>query len=199
VTDPYKIVDLGRQSFAPLHARMQALLQSVHGGESPGEVWFVEHEPVYTAGRATPEDQLAAGVVPIERGGQITYHGPGQLMVYPIVRLPQRDVRAWLRALETFGVDVCAGLGLVAQPSVDGTGVFVETRKVASIGVAIRHWINMHGICINVDMDLSAFHSIRPCGLDPAVMSDLSRACGRTVTLDEARTVAQACLPTLLG
>ncbi len=199
-----RVIDLGRRSYEPVHEEMLATLEQVRRGESPGVVFLVEHDPVYTAGRATPADQLRDDIVEIERGGQITYHGPGQLVIYPVVRLPKKDVRAWLRALEAFGVAVCAKFGLRGVPSVDGTGVFVGdpvdgARKIASIGVAIRHWINLHGISLNVDMDLTAFHSIRPCGLDPNVMTDLRRETGRSISLDEARTAAAACLPALLG
>ena len=170
----------------------------IRAGEHPGEVLLVEHDPVYTAGRATPEAELGPQVVPIERGGKITYHGPGQLVIYPIVRLPDRDVRAWLRGLESFGVGVCAEFGLAAEPSVDGTGVFVDGRKVASIGVAIRHWINLHGISINVAMDMAPFRAIRPCGLDPEIMSDLSSCLGREVSLDEAKQAVERMIPALL-
>lgn len=194
-----RLVDLGRRPFAEVHGEMLTQLGRIHRGESDGVVWLVEHEPVYTAGRATPADQLGGDIVEIERGGQITYHGPGQLVVYPILRLPRRDVRAWLQSLEAFGVAVCGHFGLQAEPSVDGTGVFVDGRKLASIGVAIRHWINLHGISVNVDMDLQAFHQIQPCGLDPEIMSDLSRATGSPVTLDETRRAVEAALPELLG
>jgi lipoyl(octanoyl) transferase len=202
--DQPRIVDLGRRPYGPVREEMLATLDQVRRNESGGVVFLVEHDPVYTAGRATPPDQLRDDIVEIERGGQITYHGPGQLVVYPVVRLPKKDVRAWLRAIEAFGVAVCAEFGVHGVPSVDGTGVFVGdpddgARKIASIGVAIRHWINMHGISLNIDMDLSAFHSIRPCGLDPNVMTDLRRETGRPVSLDEARVAAAACLPTLLG
>ena len=192
------ITDRGRATYAATHAEMLALVEHVRTGTSAGEIWLVEHEPVYTAGRATRPEDLRDDIVPIERGGRITYHGPGQLVVYPIVPLPKKDVRAWLRAIEAFGVAMCARFGLEATPSVDGTGVFVGTKKVASIGVAIRHWINFHGIAMNVDMDLQAFHSVRPCGLDPDVMSDLSRESRRRITLDEAKSAAVASLPALL-
>lgn len=183
--------------FAPVLAEMRALHAAVHRGEQAGRVWLVEHEPVYTAGRATPPADLGPDVVPIERGGKVTYHGPGQLTVYPIVRLPRRDVRDWLRRLETFGVQVAAAFGLAAQPSVDGTGVFVGRRKVASIGVAVKHWINLHGIAINVAMDLAPWHAVRPCGLAPEVMSDLSTAAGRPITMAAARSAARAAVSLL--
>lgn len=180
-----EVLNLGRAPFAATHARMLQIAEEIRKRELPGKTLLVEHEPVYTAGRATAADDITDDIAPIERGGKITYHGPGQLVVYPIVRLPKRDVRDWLRRLEQLGVAVCEHFGLDATPSVDGTGVFAGGKKVVSIGVAIRHWINLHGLSINVDMDLDAFHRIRPCGLDPEVMSDLTKLTGRTITIDE--------------
>jgi len=185
------VEDLGRAPFAQVHAQMLALAAAIRRNELPGKVLLVEHDPVFTAGKATPEADLQAGVVPIERGGQITYHGPGQLVVYPILALPRRDVRWWLKRIEAFGSAVCGAFGLRAEASVDGTGVFVNGHKVASIGVAIRHWINLHGISINVQMDLAPFQQIRPCGLDPTIMSDLTRAAGRAIGMDEAKAAAR--------
>ena len=182
-----EIVDLGRAPFDEVHEQMLSLAETIRQGGSVGKILLVEHEPVYTAGRATPSEELPPEIRSIERGGRITYHGPGQLVVYPILLLPQRDVRSWIRALERFGIAVCASFDLRAEASVDGTGVFVNGKKVASIGVAIRHWINLHGICINVAMDLSAYDLVRPCGLDPSVMYDLSTATGRPVAMEEAR------------
>lgn len=170
---------------------MRALHAAVHRGEQPGRVLLVEHDAVYTAGRATPPDELRPDVVAIERGGKVTYHGPGQLVVYPVLRLPRRDVRDWLRRLERFGVQVAARFGLEATPSVDGTGVFLGNRKFASIGVAVKHWINLHGIAINVAMDLGAWQAVRPCGLSPDVMTDLSTAAGRPITMDAAKVAAR--------
>lgn len=194
-----EVVDLGRAPFAATHARMLRVAESVRKRELPGMVMLVEHDPVYTAGRGMRDETLPDDAVPIERGGKLTYHGPGQLVVYPIVTLPKRDVRAWLRGLEAFGVAVCRDFDLEGVASVDGTGVFVENHKVMSIGVAVQHWINLHGISINVDMDLSPFHRIRPCGLDPLVMSDLSRIAGRKITMQQAAEAARRHLPALLS
>ena len=191
------IEDLGRRPFEPVLRHMRQLVEDIRGGRSAGRVLLVEHESVYTAGRATPPEQLA-GTVAVERGGKVTWHGPGQLVVYPVVPLPGRDVRRWLQALESFGVQFCAAFGLEAEPSVDGTGVFVGDRKLASIGVAIRHWISLHGISINVAVDGTPWHRIRPCGLDPGIMTDLSRETGRAVSLDEAKQRAAETLPRLL-
>lgn len=170
---------------------MRARHAAVHRGERPGCVLLVEHEPVYTAGRATPQSDLRPGMVAIERGGKVTYHGPGQLVVYPIVPLPRRDVRHWLRRLEAFGVRIAAAFGLDATASIDGTGVFVGSRKFASIGVAVKHWINLHGIAVNVAMDLGAWQAVRPCGLSPDVMTDLCTAAGRPITMAAAKAAAR--------
>lgn len=193
-----EILDLGRRAYAEVHGAMLERVEALRQ-DGPDAVWLVEHEGVFTAGRATPAAELAReDVIAIERGGQVTWHGPGQLVVYPLLRLPRRDLRAWLKALEAFGIAVCAEFGLQAEASVDGTGVFVAGKKLASIGVAVRHWVNFHGIALNVDVDLAGFAGIQPCGLDPGVMSDLSRACGRTVSLEEAKAAARRCLPPLL-
>jgi lipoyl(octanoyl) transferase len=185
-----EIEDLGRAPYAPVLERMRALRAQVAAG-APGRILLAEHEPVYTAGRATPPDELGPHVVEIERGGRITFHGPGQLVVYPIVRLPKPDVRDWLGRLETFGIAVCADLGLQAAAAVDGTGVFVGRLKVASIGVAVKQWVNLHGIAINVAMDPADWQRVRPCGLDPATISDLSTVAGRTIDLDTVKAIAR--------
>ncbi|MSR38751.1 MAG: lipoyl(octanoyl) transferase [Planctomycetes bacterium] len=189
---PPEIEDLGRAAYPAVLARMRELHAQVHAGAISGRILFVEHDPVYTAGRATKAGDCGPEIVPIERGGKITFHGHGQLVVYPIVRLPRHDLRDWLRRFEAFGVALCAAFGLAAEPSVDGTGVFVNGRKVASIGVAVKHWISLHGISINVAMDLTPFFAVRPCGLAPEIMSDLSTAAARAITLEEVKAAARA-------
>jgi len=182
---------LGRAAYAPVLAAMRELHAAVRRGEGPGRIWLVEHEPVYTAGRATPAADLHHGIVPVERGGQITYHGPGQLTVYPIVPLPRRDLRDWLRRFEAFGQAVAAAFGVAAEVSVDGTGVFAAGRKFASIGVAVRHWISLHGIAVNVAMDPAPWFAVRPCGRPPDLMTDLSTAAGRPIAMAEAVAAAR--------
>lgn len=194
-----EVETLGRAPYAPVLLRMRELHAAVHRGEVPGRVLLVEHEPVYTAGRATKPAELGPGIVPIERGGQITYHGPGQLVVYPIVRLPHRDLRDWLRRFEAFGIAMAAAFGVQAEGSVDGTGVFARGRKFASIGVAVKHWINLHGIGINIAMDLAPWQAVRPCGLSPDIMTDLSTAAGHPITMPQAVEAARASLLVLTG
>ncbi|MGB3968952.1 MAG: lipoyl(octanoyl) transferase LipB [Planctomycetota bacterium] len=194
-----EIENLGRAAYAVVLERMRALHAAVAAGAAEGRILFVEHDPVYTAGRATPAAELQPGIVAIERGGKITFHGPGQLVVYPIVRLPRPDLRDWLRRLEQFGVRIAAAFGLVAEASVDGTGVFVGARKFASIGVHVKRWVNLHGIAINVAMDPAVWRAVRPCGLAPEVMTDLSTAAGRPVTMAAAIAAATDAVSVLLG
>ncbi len=192
-----EIENLGQKPYEPLLIQMRELHEAVQRG-ADGRIWLVEHDPVYTAGRATPPEELTEGIVPIERGGKITYHGPGQLTVYPIVPLPKRDLRDWLKRIEAFGVRIGNGFGLAAEPSVDGTGVFANGRKFASIGVHVKRWVNMHGIGINVSVDSAPWQRVRPCGLSPDIMTDLSTAVGRPIAMQEAIDVATAAVSVLL-
>jgi lipoyl(octanoyl) transferase len=192
-----EIENLGQKPYEPLLIQMRELHEAVQRG-ADGRIWLVEHDPVYTAGRATPPEELTEGIVPIERGGKITYHGPGQLTVYPIVPLPKRDLRDWLKRIEAFGVRIGNGFGLAAEPSVDGTGVFANGRKFASIGVHVKRWVNMHGIGINVSVDSAPWQRVRPCGLSPDIMTDLSTAVGRPIAMREAIDVAIAAVSVLL-
>ena len=105
--------------------------------------------------------------------------------------------RAWLRRLQAFGAAVCAQLGVTAERSPDHTGVYVAGRKVGSIGVAVRRWVNLHGIALNVAMDLAPFFAVRPCGLPPATMTDLSRAAGRPIAMAEAIAAARQAISEL--
>jgi lipoyl(octanoyl) transferase len=192
-----EIENLGQKPYEPLLIQMRELHEAVQRG-ADGRIWLVEHDPVYTAGRATPPEQLTDGIVPIERGGKITYHGPGQLTVYPIVALPKRDLRDWLKRIENFGVRIAKGFDLDAEPSVDGTGVFANGRKFASIGVHVKRWVNMHGIGINVSVGSAPWQRVRPCGLSPDIMTDLSTAVGRPIAMQEVIDVATAAVSVLV-
>lgn len=197
--NPVVVRELGMVAYGPTLQAMRELADRVRRGQQPGEVWLLEHEPVFTAGRAaTAVEREAVGAVAVERGGQVTYHGPGQLVVYPIHALPERDLHRWLRRLEALGGAACRHFDLQPAPSDDGTGVFVGQAKLGSIGVAVRGWVNLHGLALNVDMDLAPFARCRPCGLDPARMTDLSRLCDRRVDIAQVAAVVRANLH-LLG
>ena len=151
-----------------------------------------EHEPVYTLGRkrGASANVLDAGdtpVIEVERGGDVTWHGPGQLVVYPVLRLEgaARDLHAHLQRLEDLAIEVCGALGLPAGRDERNTGAWIRGRKVCSIGVACRRWVTWHGLALNVNPDLSAFRRINPCGFDSAVMTSVSEELGRDVGVGE--------------
>ncbi len=167
--------------------------------ETPDELWFLEHPPVYTLGLAGRDEHVrTAGDIPvvrIDRGGQVTYHGPGQLVVYPLidVRRLGLGVRALVTALETAIVDCVAEFGVAAYPRAEAPGVYVAERKLASIGLRIRRGASYHGIALNVAMDLEPFLRIDPCGYAGLEVTDL----GRLGLATNTRDVAHRLLPHL--
>ncbi|MCA8972093.1 MAG: lipoyl(octanoyl) transferase LipB [Planctomycetes bacterium] len=189
---------LGRTPYDATLDAMRAATDAVATGQERDQLWLTEHEGVYTAGRRTDaSDWVAPGtnVIAVERGGRITWHGSGQLVAYPIVRLSGkgRDLHAWLRLLEDVLINTLAEFGLVGERDPDGTGVFVERRKIASIGIAVRRWVTFHGLALNVDPDLTAFAAIRPCGFDATRMTSIARELGADVP-DMSSVVARLVL-----
>jgi lipoyl(octanoyl) transferase len=155
------------------------------------QLLLLEHEPVYTIGR-TPDRSSLLGrahlphpVFSINRGGQATYHGPGQLMGYPIIDLRRcgQDLHKYLRWLEQLLIDLLVEHNIAAQRRESLTGVWVENRKIASIGVGVRHWITMHGFALNVCGDLSPFHQIVPCGITNVVITSMERETNQPFTV----------------
>jgi lipoyl(octanoyl) transferase len=172
--------DLGRLGYAPCHALMLEVVEQRGRGAVPDTLLLVEHEPVYTRGRRRDAgDVLEAGlpVVDVERGGRVTWHGPGQVVAYPIVALAgrDRDLHAWLRRLEDVTIDALRDFGLAGGRDPRGTGVFTGERKIASIGIAVKRWVTYHGLALNVSCDLDAFAAIRPCGFEPEIMTSIER------------------------
>ena len=163
------IRDLGRRDYAPVWKDMQSFVTD-RPVDAQGEIWLVEHNPVFTLGsNSKPEHLLAPGdipVVPVDRGGQVTYHGPGQLVVYPLVYLTRTGlgVRDLVTALEQSVVDLLAEDDIEAYPRKDAPGVYVEQKKIASIGLRIKRNWSYHGLSLNVNMDLEPFQRINPCG-----------------------------------
>ncbi len=177
------IRDLGRQSYEPLWRAMQSFTDE-RDAATPDEIWFCEHEPVFTLGINSAEEHLLAPgdipVVQIDRGGQVTYHGPGLLMVYPLIDLRRAGlgVRDLVTALEQSVVDLAAEYGIVAAARPEAPGVYVEGDKLASIGLRIRRGCSFHGMALNVDADLEPFSRINPCGFSGLEMTDLKRLGG---------------------
>ncbi|MFQ5505900.1 MAG: lipoyl(octanoyl) transferase LipB [Planctomycetota bacterium] len=181
---------LGRLDYRSAKTLMLELVEERARDETPDTLLLVEHPPVYTRGRAeAAEDVLdpAIEIIDVERGGRITFHGPGQLVAYPIVRLwgKGRDLHRFLRLLEDVLIDCLAAFGLEGSRDPLGTGVFVSGKKIASIGIAIRRWVTFHGIALNVSTDLRAFERIRPCGFDADLMTNLALELGREPKLSE--------------
>ncbi|HEY0369982.1 MAG TPA: lipoyl(octanoyl) transferase LipB [Chthoniobacterales bacterium] len=185
---------LGRIGYAEALALQEDVVARKRADHSLGdELLLLEHEPVYTIGR-TPDQsslrdasQLPHPLFPINRGGQATYHGPGQLVGYPIIDLRRyvQDLHRYLRWIEETLIELLDSLGVPAQTRAGLTGVWVEDRKIASIGVGVKHWITMHGFALNVCGDLSAFDHITPCGIVNVTMTSIEKESGALFTVEQ--------------
>jgi lipoyl(octanoyl) transferase len=185
---------LGRVAFADALALQEKLVAEKRADHSLGdELLLLEHEPVYTIGR-TPDQSSLRGAAhlrhplfPINRGGQATYHGPGQLIGYPILDLRRcgQDLHRYLRWLEALLIEVLGEVGIEATARPSLTGVWVGDRKIASIGVGVRHWITMHGFALNVCGDLAPFDQIVPCGIANVTMTSIEKETGREHSVEE--------------
>ncbi len=197
----------GLADYAATLAWMEARVDAIAAGEAPDAVLFLEHAETITVGRhrGAAASVLAAGGVPVvdvSRGGDATWHGPGQLVAYPLVALPEarRDLRAVLGALEEAVIDVVTDLGLSPRRDPRNTGVWLPDaaggapRKVCSLGIAVRRWVTWHGLALNVAPDLGGFARIRPCGFDADVMTRLADHLRPTPTLDALVPPLQAAL-----
>jgi lipoyl(octanoyl) transferase len=199
VTD-LEIVRAGLVPYEEAWARQREVHARRVAGGGPDTLLLLEHPSVYTAGRRTePHERPFDGtpVIDVDRGGKITWHGPGQLVGYPIVALPDPiDVVAHVRRLEDALIEVCAGFGLPTGRIEGRSGVWVAAdepgtgfrpeRKVAAIGVRVARGVTMHGFALNCDPDMSAFANMIPCGIPDAGVTSLSAELGRDVTVDEA-------------
>jgi lipoyl(octanoyl) transferase len=181
---------LGLADYVPTWQAMQRFTDE-RSAETPDEIWFLEHPPVFTLGmNAKPEHVLAPGDIPvvqIDRGGQVTYHGPGQLVVYPLIDLRRAGlgVRDLVTALERSVIDFVAQLGVAAECRRNAPGVYVANRKLASVGIRIRRGASYHGLAMNVSLDTEPFTRINPCGYAGLEVT-------RLADLTNIRTVADA-------
>jgi lipoyl(octanoyl) transferase len=185
---------LGRVAFADALAMQEKLVAEKRADHSLGdELLLLEHESVYTIGRTPDQTSLRGAahlpypLVPINRGGQATYHGPGQLIGYPIIDLRQcgQDLHRYLRWLEALLLETLADVGIAATTRPGLTGVWIDDRKIASIGVGVRHWITMHGFALNVGGDLAPFDQIVPCGIADVTMTSIARETGTEWSVSE--------------
>ncbi len=196
----FVVRDLGVLAYEPALALQRGLRAARIAGAAPDTVLLVEHPPVITLGKHHPEPDLAvpralvagAGIeiVQAERGGDITYHGPGQLVAYGII-----DLRGWgfgvvdyVTGLEACAIALAAEYGVAAVRTPGARGAWVESRKVASVGVHVSRGVTLHGIAINIAMDLSPFELIHPCGMPGTQMTTLAAESGRAIGMEEAKS-----------
>jgi len=193
---------LGRVPYEPTWRAMQQFTEQ-RDADTPDELWLLEHEPVFTLGmNADPSHVLAPGDIPvvrIDRGGQVTYHGPGQLVVYPLidVRRARLGVRELVTALERAVIELAARYRIAAACRAAAPGVYVEDRKLASVGLRIRRGGSYHGLALNVNMDLEPFARINPCGYAGLEMTQLAALGGPADVERAGRELAPLLLPRL--
>lgn len=186
---------LGRVDFADaLRLQQEIVAEKRNNPKAADVILLLEHDPVYTIGRTPDQSSLRGSshlphpFFQINRGGQATYHGPGQLMGYPLIDLRRcgHDLHKYLRWLESLLIEFLNGFEIVGERREGLTGVWVGQCKIASIGVGVRHWISMHGFALNVCGDLSPFNHITPCGISNVVMTSMERELGSVISVEDA-------------
>jgi len=197
------VADWGRTAYADAWQRQEELVAARNDGRAPDTLVFTEHNPVFTMGvrrgaeqnllwQAAELQRRGIEVVTTNRGGDITYHGPGQIVGYPIINLaPRKDLHAYLRFLEDVMIASVARFGLAAGRNPGKTGIWIEKRKIAAIGVAVKKWTTFHGFALNVNTDLAPFTGIIPCGITAAdgTVTSMQRELGRVVDVDDVKRV----------
>ena len=207
-TSTLQVLRPGLVDYREAWETQRRLHEAVVAGTQPDTILLLEHPSVFTAGKRTePLDRPADGtpVVDVDRGGKITWHGPGQLVGYPIVKLGDPiDVVAYVRRVEQLLIDVCAEFGVATERIEGRSGAWVRAddrgpdRKIAAIGIRVARGVTQHGFAINGDCDLSNFDRFVPCGIRDAGVTSLSAELGRPVTVDDLLPVVERHLPTLL-
>lgn len=203
-TAPVQLISLGRRDYLPVWQAMRELTDT-RDENTPDQFWLVEHEPVFTQGQAgKPEHLLMPGDIPVvqtDRGGQVTYHGPGQVVLYPLldVRRQRLGVRELVTAIEQAVVEVLAGYGIEAQARPDAPGVYVGEAKIASLGLRIRRGASYHGVALNVDADLAPFQRINPCGYADMRMTGLAELVSEPLELSRVGVQLAQSLARQLG
>jgi lipoyl(octanoyl) transferase len=205
-----QVMQLGLVPYGEAWELQRSLAAAVIEGSAPDTILFLEHPPVVTLGRRTAEDELhvpaetQVEIVETDRGGKSTFHGPGQLVCYPILDLHRhgKDVKLYVRNLEEALLRTLAGFGVEGQRIVGLTGVWLlpPPRKIASIGVRVSRWVTTHGYALNVDLDPAPFTEwITACGLEDAQFTTMARELGRPLPVDEVRPAAAAALAEVFG
>lgn len=183
---------LGRQSYMPIWQRMQDFTDQ-RDAHTPDEIWLVEHQPVFTQGQAGKEEHILMPgdipVVPVDRGGQVTYHGPGQQMLYILIDIKRAKlgVRHLVTALEQCIVNLLSDYDIQAYAKPDAPGVYIDEKKICSVGLRIRKGCSFHGLALNVNMDLEPFQRINPCGYAGLEMVDCATVGGPSSLSESAQ------------
>jgi lipoyl(octanoyl) transferase len=195
-----RVLDLGRLSYSQALQIQHQVLEEVIQDRSPSTLLLVEHDPVLTLGANFHSEnllfseaeyrELGMDLHQIDRGGDVTYHGPGQLVVYPIFNLREtgQDLHLWLRQLEETVLQALVPFGLEGRRFAPHTGVWVGDKKIAAIGIKVRKWVSFHGLAWNVDLDLTPFHQIIPCGIQGYGVTSLAQELGRSVGMEGAKS-----------
>ncbi|MFZ3209285.1 MAG: lipoyl(octanoyl) transferase LipB [Geobacteraceae bacterium] len=186
------ISDLGMIEFTKAYALQERLSAEVAAGAADETLLLLEHPPVYTTGSGGRTENILdpdIRVIRTNRGGDVTWHGPGQLVGYPVIDLARRgrDLHRYLRFLEELLIALAVGFGVSASRVAGLTGVWTEQGKLASIGVGVRRWVTMHGFSFNVMPDLSPFNSINPCGIRACSVASLAGICGAPPSIAEVK------------
>ncbi len=207
---PFEVVDLGRMGFGPCYEfQLQHVDEVLAGGRD--RLLLVEHEPVLTLGANfhasnllhSLEDYASRGidVIATDRGGDVTYHGPGQLVAYPVFSLERqgRDLHRWLRNLEEVVIQTLACYGVVGRRFPPHTGVWIGDHKVCAIGIKVRRWVSFHGLALNCDNDLTPFDLIVPCGIQEYGVTSLAREADRQLSVDAIKPRLIEAFASVLG
>lgn len=185
-----RLLDLGRRDYQEVWELQKRLASARATDRIPDTLILVEHNPVITLGRKTSPENIKRQDIPVyrvERGGDATFHGPGQLVGYPIVKLATPDVRRFVTQLEEVLIRSASRFRISAGRREGHRGVWVGERKLASIGVAVINWTTMHGFALNVNTDLSYFRLIRPCGLDPGKITSMKELLRKDVSFQDVK------------
>lgn len=203
-----RVHHLGRIEYGRALALQQDLVTRKLAGDDVNHLLLLEHDPVYTLGRGANEadlccadERLGVPVFRVGRGGGVTFHGPGQLVAYPILTLPKagRDVHRYVHNLEDVLIAVCAEFSVAARRHPDEIGVWVEGRKIASIGVGVRRWTTLHGVSLNVSTDLAFFSAVVPCRTPGLPMTSLQQELGWAPSMATVEEVFVDCFYRVFG
>lgn len=204
------VLDFACTDYTTIWTQQLERVQALIDDQQPNTLMLGEHPPVITLGRGSHHENLlnpSIPVIPIERGGDVTYHGPGQLIAYPILRLPpgRQDLHQYLRDLETVLIDTLAAFNLEGVRNPGWTGVWIHhpaqgrLMKVASIGVAVKRWVTYHGLALNVCTQLDHFRQINPCGLESQIMTSMADCLQRPLAVAKVKPVLVSAFARVFG